>query len=219
MNEDYTESEQPAGGDKKIQSGQRWVVFRKYFQRLKEKYTKPGDDRPDLRYNLAVTFWIVLISWWVFSFILLISRSNGRFQEGKFSFVLMLIERTGCITFGMAALVWLKKDPSKENNWKWWTAAICLAAGIFLALCNPIRDIPYLSHPAEVVFQDWEKEYDGSYRYSNFFEIWGENENGQKMSFHINRSTYSGLPTSDQATALTIEYLPHTEMVLSISAQ
>ncbi|MGI6118870.1 MAG: hypothetical protein ACOYBC_10885 [Bilifractor sp.] len=218
MEENYTESKQPREENKSVRHRKRSTLLRRYFQKLKEKYTMPGDDRPGPRYYLAVTAVIVLISWWMFSFLVEILRAHGRFQEGTAGFVVMFIERTGFVSFGIWALALLKKTSSKKDNWKWWIAVVCFAAGVFIGLRNPIRDIPYLFHPAETVIRNWKLDVDSSYRYSTYYHLKGQTAEGQNMIFHINRSTLHDPPFSEEDETLVVEYLPYTEMVMSITA-
>lgn len=219
MEGDHTESKKQKEENKSVRHGKRSPFVRRYFQELKEKYTKPGDNRPDRRYYLAVTSVIVLISWWVFSFLIEMQRAHGRFCEGTVGFVMMFIERTGFVTFGIWALALLKKNSSKKDYWKWWIAVVCFAAGAFMGLRNPIRDIPHLFHPTETVIRNWELDVDSAYRYSTYFHLKGQTADGQYMIFHINRSTLHDPPFSEEDEALVVEYLPYTEMVMSITAQ
>lgn len=106
MEERYTDPQHPK--EEKNDTRSRYF-FPRELQKLREKYTRPGEDRPDRRYYLIVTLLIILISWWMLSIFLEIIRGNGKFHEGRISFVLMLIERTGLISFFAAALILLKK--------------------------------------------------------------------------------------------------------------
>lgn len=187
----------------------------RYFQRLREKHTKPGEDHPDFRYYLVVAFWIVMVSWWVFSFLIQMTRANGNLLEGRAGLVFMLIERVGYITLGIAVLVWWKKDSSKKFNWQWWLCAAGLAAAAFLGLRNPIRDIPCLNHPTKEIFQNWQMEADTDYENSSFYTITVNYGTKDFITFYVNKSTIQSPQFSDQG-AIQIEYLPYTKTVISV---
>lgn len=191
-----------------------------HLKRLKEKCRTHGEERPAPRDILALAFWILLIGWWVLSFLILTLKARGCFMEGQAGFVMMLIYRFGFSSFGVFFLVWYRrKYVSHGRSWGWWIGAVCLAVVLFLVLRNPIRDIPVLSHPETAVLQNWETRWDASGEYSSFFQVVGDTEGGQHMTFYINKSSYERLPDSDRATKVTVEYLPHTKAVLSIRLQ
>lgn len=191
-----------------------------HIKGLKDKYQIPGEDRPSPQYILAKIFWIVLIGWWVVSFFIQMNRASGYFLEGNVGFVLMLIERIGYGTLGVAILVWWwKKYASHGRSWGWWIGAACLIAALFLAMHNPIRDFPYLSSPQTVTLQNWETEWDDSGEYSTFFKLKGKSADGQKINFYINKFSYNQLPETDNDTKLAVEYLPYTKTVMSIKVQ
>jgi hypothetical protein len=219
MKEGYTDPEHPEEGETEDVHAMTKKNILRYFQSLKVKYTKPGNDRPDLRYYLIVACWAVLVCWWVFSFFIQMDKGQGNFLEGKTGFVLMLIERTGYITVGIAGLNWWRKSSSKKFNWPLWLTAVCLVGVSYLGLRNPIRDIPYLSHPAEVVLQNWKTETDTGYEYSTYYEIWGTDESGQRKYFYINKTTIDNPELSDREKDVKVEYLPYTETVMSLTAQ
>lgn len=192
-----------------------------HIQSLKDKYQTPGDDRPSPRYILALAFWVVLFVWWAASFIIQMQRASGSFLEGKMAFELMLVERIGYSTLGIAILVWWRKKCALRGRfWKWWIGAVCIGALIFLGLRNPLRDIPYLSSPKIAVLHNWETICDGSGDYSTFYKIKGRDLEGEQlMFFYINAGTYSDLPGYGINTRLLVEYLPYTEHVMSIKLQ
>lgn len=188
-----------------------------HLNSLKEKCRTHGDERPEPKYILALTFWILLIVWWVLSFIILTAKGRGCFMEGRAGFVMMLIYRSGFSSFGITFLFWYrKKYVSRGHSLGWWIGAVCLAAVLFLGLRNPVRDIPCLFQPETAVLQNWEARWDASGEYSSLFQIVGDSEDGQHMAFYINKSSYDRLSDSSQAAVIAVEYLPHTKAVMSL---
>lgn len=218
-NTEYSETEHDKD-DKSVRIELSYDDIRSYFKNLREKYTDPGYDRPDFRYYMIIAFWIVMVAWWVFSFYIQMSRGNGSFLEGQVGFYLMLIERIGYGTCGAAALVWWwKKYTSRGHSISWWISLFCLAVALFLGLRNPIQDIPYLSHPETVVLQNCDTEYDSGYEYATYYKFMGKNPDGDDITFNTNKSTYYQIENPDEGTKFVVEYLPHTNMVMSIKEQ
>jgi hypothetical protein len=212
-------SQQPAVEGKKNGSESIGENIGDFFQKLRDKYTQPGYNHPDRAYYVNAAFWIVMVCWWIFSVIILIGRCNGKMLEGTVGFILMFIERIGLITLGIACLVWWKKNPSKKSGWKWRFAVIGLAAVSFLMLRNPIRDIPYLFHPAEVVLHDCEKYIDTDMDYAAIYSFWGKDENEKLIEFDVNESTMYDPSFHVEGNTVTIKCLPYTKTMISYSIQ
>lgn len=190
-----------------------WEDITAYFHNLKDRHSRPV-------YILIVTFWVALIAWWVFSVVMQVARSDGDLLEGPVCFVMMVFGRIGYGTLGAVFLVWLGKQCSSRKRFLvWGIGAACLAFFLFLGLRNPIRDIPYLSHPEKVVLENWKAEQDQEYVNSSFYTISGRNADGELMIFNINSRSCHRLWDSDSDAAVVVEYLPYTEMVMSLEMQ
>jgi hypothetical protein len=217
MGEGYTGPQQRENNQEAPPHGLLGNDLVKQFKRLKEQCRAHGDESPEPRYIIAFALWILLISWWVISFLILTLKARGWFVEGEVSFVLTLIYRFGFSSFGVFFLVWYrKKYVTRGRSWGWWIGAVCLAAVLFLVLRNPVRDIPCLFNPETAVLQNWEPRWDATGEYSSTFQIAGDNADGQHMVFYINKSSYTRLSHSYQVEKITVEYLPHTRAVMSM---
>jgi hypothetical protein len=217
MKEGHTVSGHISAEEEENRQGQTDQSIISYFRDLKEKYTVPGDSRPGRGYYMRVAFWISMTCWWVISTIIMFCKVNGSLLEGTAGFVLMLVERIGFITLGMAALVRWKTCSLKKLNWKFWLAAVSLAVGSFLILRNPIRDIPYLYRPAEVSLLDWSMNSETDFDDAAVYSLWGKDKSEQLINFYINESTLDYVAEFPEDIVLKVKYLPYTKTVISIS--
>lgn len=86
---------------------------------------------------------------------------------------------------------------------------------VFLLLCKPVLDLPYLVHPAQENLTRISLEF--NLDYSPFHYLNGAPDiNKGAYKFIINGSTYKRLSKWEDRT-VHVEYLPHTRHVIRIS--
>jgi hypothetical protein len=219
MRKEYTNPESMERNEAHLENacGVAGADLVRHIRSIRANYCHAQNHLSRLYYLLKIVFWIVLIGWWCAVFILMMVKSRGSLWEGKIGFVTMLIIRFGFISFGITFIIWWwKKYAVRGHLLGWLIGAVCLAAVSFLLLRNPLRDIPYLSHPETVSLQNY-GNYSGleddDY---NFYYIRGENAEGQSVRFQINKPSYEDLPYFNSYSKMTITYLPYTHMVMSI---
>ncbi|MBB5182656.1 hypothetical protein [Catenisphaera adipataccumulans] len=153
--------------------------------------------------------------------VFLILRSHGYLLEGRIAFVLMLFIRLSILFFAAVFLTSLFRD--SKIKWKKILFGLCLCGLVpvaYLALKNPIRDLAvWPSTKTETVYNGYFKKiHTNSRRPSDYYRLQGLSEDGDVVSYDLNKSTYLKYVDKGGST-YQVTCTPYTESVINVKLQ
>lgn len=189
---------------------------------MRKKYSNAPARAKSARTKIEGILVLLACALMITATVFLVLRSRGYLLEGKAAFALMLFIRLSYLFFAGVIVILSLADSKK--TWVKIILVLCLCAlpaAAFFSLRNPVRDLAvWPSYTTETVYDGYFQRISTNSKRLNsvYYRLKGLTEDGNYISFDLNKSTYKKYEGKSGYT-FKITCTPYTKSVISVELQ